>query len=197
MIEPEVDRTQIPPAQKSGDRSLLVYTLVALALALIIRIFIAAPYVVSGQSMEPTFDNWHYLIIDRITYKLGEPERGDVIVFKLPQDTSRALIKRVVGLPGETIELSGNIIRISNASNPEGFTLDEPYLDPNNLGGASDMSVVLGKDEYFVLGDNRHVSADSRIWGTLPRRDIVGRVFLRLYPFADIQLLPGQARYEQ
>lgn len=178
-----------------SKRSLVIYTIVAIGLALVVRFFIAAPYIVSGSSMEPTFFNFHYLIIDRVSYHFGEPQRGDVIVFDLPQDTSRALIKRVIGLPGETVILKDTAVTIVNAAHPEGFTLSEPYLDPKDLGGADNMTVTLAKDQFFVLGDNRRVSADSRIWGTLPREDIVGRVFLRLYPVTDIGILPGIARY--
>lgn len=180
----------------SSNRSLALYTIVAIGLALTIRFFVAAPYIVSGASMEPAFDNYHYLIIDRVSYAVGNPQRGDIIVFDLPQDTSRALIKRIIGLPGETVALNGTDVRIINAENPEGFKLSEPYLDPGNTGGATDMKVTLGPEQYFVLGDNRKVSADSRLWGTLPREDIEGRVFLRLYPLTKIGVLPGQARYK-
>lgn len=147
--------------------------------------------------MEPTFEDWHYLIVDRVSYDFEEPQRGDIIIFDLPQDHSRALIKRVIGLPGDTVVLSGTdpTVTIINAAHPQGFTLSEPYLDPANYGGASDMRVTLGADQYFVLGDNRKVSADSRLWGILPKNDIVGRVFLRLYPFNDLGILPGEARY--
>jgi signal peptidase I len=177
---------------------LLGYTLVALALALFIRFFIAAPYVVSGASMEPVFDNWHYLIIDRVSYRLTEPQRGDVVVFNMPGDSGRALIKRVIGLPGDTITLTGNAptVTITNKEHPDGFTIDEPYLDPTNLGGATDLKVNLETDQYFVLGDNRRVSSDSRIWGVLPRKDIVGRVFLRLYPIDKLGVTPGEVRYK-
>jgi signal peptidase I len=149
--------------------------------------------------MEPNFQDWNYLIVDRISYDFETPQRGDVIVFDLPQDTSRALIKRVIGLPGETVVLSGTAptVTIINAAHPDGFTLTEPYLDPANLGGASDMRVTLAADQYFVLGDNRKVSADSRLWGLLPRKDIVGRVFLRLYPLNEFSLLPEESRYAQ
>lgn len=181
--------------KNQSQRSLVVYTIVAVGLALVIRFFIAAPYIVSGSSMEPTFYNFHYLIVDRLSYRFEEPQRGDVIVFDLPQDTSRALIKRVIGLPGETVTIDGNAVTIKNAAHPEGFTLSEPYLDPQDLGGIDQLIVTLGADQFFVLGDNRKVSADSRTWGTLPRSDIVGRVFLRLYPFTDIGILPGIARY--
>jgi len=180
---------------KGSQRSLFIYTVVALGLALIIRFFIAAPYVVSGASMEPNFEDWHYLIVDRISYTLGTPARGDVIVLDLPQNESRALIKRVIGLPGETVVLSGQKVTVLNAAHPQGFTLSEPYLDPANLAGSNELTMKLGPDEFFVLGDNRRVSADSRIWGSLPRKDIVGRVFLRLYPFNTIGILPAESRY--
>ncbi len=181
--------------ENSSKGSLVVYTIVALGLALFIRFFVAAPYIVSGASMEPTFNDLHYLIVDRITYDFDTPQRGDVVVFDLPQNTSRALIKRVIGLPGETVVLSGAEVSILNDAQPEGFVLEEPYLSPDNIGGASDMRVTLGEDQYFVLGDNRKVSADSRVWGTLPREDIVGRVFLRLFPLGSVGVLPGEARY--
>ncbi len=128
---------------------------------------------------------------------VGNPERGDVIVFNLPEDTSRALIKRVIGLPGDTVVLSGPnpTVTIINKDHPDGFTLSEPYIDPADYGGASNMRVTLGPDQYFVLGDNRKVSADSRLWGILPRKDIVGRVFLRLFPFNHIGILPAESRY--
>lgn len=181
--------------QKESPRSIILYTVLALGIALFIRFIVAAPYVVSGASMESTFQDWNYLIVDRISYDIGSPHRGDVVVFNLPQDPSRALIKRVIGLPGETVILDGNAVRVINSTHPKGFTLDEPYLDPENLGGSSNMQITLSADQYFVLGDNRKVSADSRLWGTLPRSDIVGRVALRLFPFNEIGILPGEARY--
>ncbi len=184
-------------SQKNSNASLLGYTAVTLGLALFIRFFIAAPYVVSGASMEPNFDNWHYLIVDRVSYDAGEPHRGDVIVFDLPQEGGRSLIKRVIGLPGETVVLEGQNVIIINKNHPDGYTLEEPYLNPANLVGENDMRVTLGTGEYFVLGDNRRVSADSRTWGKLPREAIVGRALIRLYPFSMISILPSEARYEE
>ncbi len=183
------------PLPTGRQGSLFGYTVVALGLALFIRFFIAAPYVVSGQSMEPNFSDWQYLIVDRVSYDFQKPHRGDIIIFDLPQNTSRALIKRVIGLPGEIVVLNGAKINIINAQYPEGFTLEEPYLDPANLGGASEMRITLDQDQFFVLGDNRRASADSRLWGVLPREDIVGRVLFRLYPFDEIGVLPGQSAY--
>lgn len=186
-----------PETPQSSQTPILLYTTVAIGLALFIRFFIAAPYVVSGASMEPTFHDWHYLIIDRISYDLHKPQRGDVIVFDMPQEGGKSLIKRIIGLPGETIEVRGDSVAITNAEHPEGFTLSEPYLDERNLGGATTMRVTLGDDQFFVLGDNRTVSADSRVWGALDRERIVGRVFVRLFPFNALGILPGQSRYEE
>ena len=197
MIDPVMQKNpslDTVTTNTASSRSLLLYTVVALGLALFIRFFIAAPYVVSGASMDPTFHDWHYLIIDRISYEFEEPQRGDVIVFDLPDNPAKSLIKRVIGLPGETIILKGDSVTIQNAEQQR-FTLDEPYLDPANLSGSNDMRITLGPDQYFVLGDNRHVSADSRIWGALSREYIVGRAFLRLYPFDRVDILPGEARY--
>lgn len=195
MHDSVIEKSASPDAQTSKDGSLFGYALFALGLAIAIRLFVATPFIVSGASMEHTFENFDYLIIDRITYRISEPQRGDVVVFGLPQETSRDLIKRVIGLPGETVVLENGKVKIINAAKPDGFVLSEPYLSPENLGGASDMRVTLGQDQYFVLGDNRRVSADSRLWGTLPRNDMVGRVLVRLYPFPAISFLPGEARY--
>ncbi len=195
MTDPVMQESSSSDTPKDNQRSLLVYTVVALGLALFIRFFIAAPYVVSGASMEPNFHDWQYLIVDRISYDVGAPARGDIIVFDLPQNESKALIKRIVGLPGETVMLSGEKVTILNEKNPEGFTLEEPYLDSANLIAVNDLTMKLGADEFFVLGDNRRVSADSRVWGSLPRKDIVGRVLLRLYPFDQLSILPSESRY--
>jgi signal peptidase I len=189
--------TGLPQRSESSFWSVTLYIVCAIVLAVGIRHFIATPYIVIGSSMEPNFYDYHYLIIDRLTCDFENPQRGDVIVLDLPQNTSRALIKRVIGLPGDTVVLSGNSVTIKNSEHPDGFTLSEPYLDPADLGGATDMSVTLGPDQFFVLGDNRKVSADSRLWGTLPRQDIVGRVLVRLYPFNKLGFFPGEARYAQ
>jgi len=197
MEIPVMQKNPSPGSQKSSNITIVGYTVVALGLALFIRFFVAAPYVVSGASMEPNFDNWHYLIIDRVSYDIGDPQRGDVIVFDLPQEGGRSLIKRVIGLPGETVVLKGQSVTVINETHPDGFVLDEPYLDPGNLTGSNDMRVTLSADEYFVLGDNRRVSADSRLWGTLPRDAIVGRALIRLYPFDLISILPAESRYKE
>ena len=181
----------------SSSRSVFGYTVLALGLALFIRFFIAAPYLVEGSSMEPTFMGWDYLIIDKLVYDIKEPERGDVIVFTLPQDSSRSLIKRIIGLPGETVHISGSKIIIINPGYPDGFTLDEPYIDPKNATNGESVERTLGINEYFVMGDNRRVSSDSRIWGNLPEKNISGRVDLRLFPFGEISIVPGKYEYSE
>lgn len=178
----------------SGMVSLIWYALVAIGIALIVRFFVAAPYLVEGASMDPAFESYHYLVIDRVTYRISDPERGDVIVFRLPQEETRSLIKRIIGLPGETVVLAGTTVTIINDEYPDGLTLDEPYVAVEHE-STTNMTVTLSADEYFVMGDNRAESADSRYWGALPRENIVGRAFLRVFPLDELGLFPGEARY--
>lgn len=191
------DDKNISAARHHSSRTMFGYTVLAVGLALFIRFFIAAPYVVSGTSMEPTFYDWQYLIIDKLVYDLHSPERGDVIVFKLPQDNSRSLIKRVIGLPGETVRISGSKVTIITLDHGKELALSEPYIDPLDASTGDKLEVKLGAGEYFVLGDNRHVSADSRFWGKLPQSDISGRVDIRLFPLNTIGVFPGRARYAE
>jgi signal peptidase I len=156
--------------------------IIALIIIVPFRMFIAEPFVVSGSSMLPNFHDKDYLIIDRISYYTGQPQRGDVIVLKYPKDTSQFFIKRIIGLPGESLQVSQGYITIYNKAHPEGLRLMEPYL-PNQAEtfGRPD-KITLGTDEYYVFGDNRTASSDSRVWGILPRNDIVGKVWLRVFP---------------
>ena len=182
-----------PPELNSEGSSLqaagaFIWDLVKiLALALIIiipfRMYVAEPFVVSGSSMQPNFQNHDYLIIDRLSYIKGNPQRGDVIVLLYPKDTTQFFIKRVIGLPGDTVKFSQGHVIIINSQHPSGLTLNEPYLPSQTETIATTEQVgPLGSDEYFVLGDNRIASSDSRFWGILPRNDIVGKVWLRVYP---------------
>lgn len=165
------------------------FSLIALVIVLPIRLFIAQPFIVSGASMETTFSTGEYLIVDQLTYHLEEPERGDVIIFRYPKDPSKYFIKRIIGIPGDTVTISGHEVTIVNEENPDGFILDETYiLDLKPLGNLTE---VLGEREYFVMGDNRDASSDSRSWGVLHRDKIVGRAFLRLFPLSSIDVFPG------
>ena len=169
------------------------------------RLFVAEPFVVSGSSMYPNFHDRDYLVVDRLTYAnwhLGswtikggtQPKRGEVIVFKYPKDTSQYFIKRIIGLPGETMKLETGHVLIINQEHPQGFTLPESYLPETTetLGVLGKNGfLTLGEDEFFVLGDNRAASSDSRVWGILPKNDIVGRVFLRVLPVSSFGIIRG------
>lgn len=139
--------------------------------------------------MAPTFATSDYLIIDRLSYRFDNPERGDVIVFRYPLDRSKYFIKRIIGLPGERIVVSDSKVTIYNDKNEKGFVLDEPYVKYIR-GGNTDIQVAEG--QYFVLGDNRLSSSDSRVWGPILKSDIVGRAYVRLFPFSEIDYLPGE-----
>ncbi|MEX0919492.1 MAG: signal peptidase I [Parcubacteria group bacterium] len=149
------------------------------------RLYIAQPFIVDGASMDPTFRTGEYLIVDEITYRFKAPERGSVLIFKYPLDPKKYFIKRIIGLPSETVTISGGQVTIINDRNPEGFTLEEPYVELEKI---ETLSHTLGEDEYFVMGDNRAGSADSRIWGPVPKKNIIGRPVIRFLPPA---LLPG------
>lgn len=159
--------------------------IIAISLVIIIpfRLIIAEPFVVSGSSMLPNFHNRDYLIVNRITYKSHLPSRGDVIVMKYPKDNRQYFIKRVIGLPGESVSLENGKVKISNTNNPAGFILEENYLPKDTPTLGKPGPTTLGSEEYFVLGDNRTASSDSRVWGILPKTDIVGKAWFRVFPF--------------
>lgn len=158
--------------------------IIALLIVIPIRYFLFQPFFVRGQSMEPNFENGDYLIVDELTYRFRNPERGEVVVFKYPNDLSQRYIKRIIGLPGETIEINDDKVIIFDEEGGE--ILDElDYLSSSVL-TSGDLKLTLEEGEYFVLGDNRQSSADSRRWGVLPEEFIVGKVFLRAWPFTDL-----------
>jgi signal peptidase I len=159
-----------------------------------VRHFVFQPFIVSGSSMEPNFQNGQYLIIDKLSYYTGEPKRGQVVVMLYPKDPSQYFIKRVVGLPGEKIEIENGKVTVFNAEHPNGWTLDESYLPNQNLTYPHDINIVggkkvltLGSDEYFMMGDNRLASSDSRDWGVLKRNEMVGRVLIRVLPLNEFK----------
>ena len=171
---------------------LIRFVFIAVFIVLPIRIFVAQPFIVSGASMDPTFESGEYLIVDEISYRFENPQRGEVVIFKYPLDTSKYFIKRIIGLPGEHITIAGNTIRIQSTENPEGRILDEEYLSHQTFGN---VDIVLEENEYFVMGDNRPQSSDSRIWGPLKKEFIIGRAFVRLLPVTRIDLFPGSHTY--
>jgi signal peptidase I len=168
---------------------LLKFAIIALVIVIPIRMWIAQPFVVSGESMFPTFDNGQYLIVDEISYIVGQAKRGDVVIFKYPKDTSRFFIKRIIGLPNEKISIKDGQITIINKDHPEGYKLNEPYISEKLFEGGE---FTTKDNEYFVMGDNRNRSSDSRTWGIVPKNLMVGKAFLRLLPVKTISYMPGE-----
>lgn len=153
---------------------------IAAAIIIPVRYFLIQPFIVKGASMEETYFDGEYLVIDEITSRFREYERGEVVVFRPPNDSSEHYIKRIIGLPGETVEIKDGKIMIFNDEYPNGTLLQEDYINDYTDGY---VRVDLGLDEYYVLGDNRDHSLDSRKFGAIKAGSIVGRVWLRGLPF--------------
>lgn len=186
--------------QGVGSFILEIVKIVVLAFIIIvpIRVFLFLPFFVQGASMEPNFENNEYIIVNEFGYKktsldLGggewftvnpfkEIKRQTVVVFKYPRNPSQFFIKRVIGLPGEKVEIKNNQTIIYNEDNPEGFTLDEREYLGGMVRTGGDLVINLKEDEYFVMGDNRPASSDSRAWGPIRSSDIIGEVLLRAWP---------------
>lgn len=178
--------------------------LLAVVIILPIRVFLLQPFFVKGASMEPNFEDGEYLIINELGYKktnvgagglklftvdtFKELKRGDVVVFRYPKDPSQYFIKRIIALPGEKIKISDNQITIYNQENPSGFVLDESgYLSPAVYTNG-DFTIQLSGDDYYVMGDNRTQSHDSRAFGPVNKDKVVGRVLLRAWPIGRAEI---------
>jgi signal peptidase I len=156
--------------------------IIAMVIIVPIRYFLAQPFFVRGASMEPNFEDGEYLVVDQLSYRFRAPERGEVIVFRYPNRPSQFFIKRIVGLPNERVAVANGQVTVYNSTHPQGVILDESAYLPDGLRTGGQVDMQLGPRDYFVLGDNRPVSSDSRSWGLLPDSDIIGRVWLRAWP---------------
>lgn len=161
--------------------------IIVFIIAFALRYFAVQPFIVDGESMMPNFVNNEYLLAEKISYTTGEPKRGDVVIFRYPKNPSVSYIKRVIGMPGETVKIENNTITIVNSQYPKGQVLEEDYLPAGTLtlaSGSSEgaFSMNLSTDQYFVMGDNRQHSSDSREWGALPKTNIIGRAWLTVTP---------------
>ena len=168
------------------------FIIIALIIVIPIRLFIAQPFIVSGASMDPTFADGQYLIVDEISYRFNEPARGDVVIFKYPKDPKKYFIKRIIGLPGENVVINekGEVSAQQKGSDTI-ISLKEPYVHfPKNEPSLR----ALGDDEYFVMGDNREGSYDSRMWGPVKRSLLIGKALVRLFPVTQVDIFPGQFR---
>jgi len=164
---------------------------VALVLAYIIRSFVAEPFIVEGASMDPTFATGQFLLVDRISYRFEDPQRYDVIVFQYPENPSIDYIKRIIGLPGDTMSMKNGSVTIVNKDNPKGFTLPQSFVSSSHQSYDTIPPTTLGPNQYFVMGDNRAQSSDSRVWGDVDRSLIIGRPVIRLLPPS---VMPGQVK---
>lgn len=183
-----------------GSFLLEIVKVFILALVIItpIRVFLFQPFFVQGASMEPNFENGEYLIINELGYKetdiriggkelfsvssFKNLERGDTIVFKYPKDPKQYFIKRIVGLPGEKVKVSNGKVYIFNKENPDGFVLDESGYLSEQVTTPGDLVQQLSETEYFAMGDNRFYSHDSRAWGPLDEKFVIGKVSIRAWP---------------
>lgn len=167
---------------------LVKVVIISLAIIIPVRYFLIQPFYVKGASMEPNFYDNEYLIIDEISYRFNEPQRGDIVVFKYSKDPGQYFIKRIIGLPGEKIEIKNGQIKIYNKDNPNGMLLNENGYLSKGVVTSGNVHTQLAGDEYFVLGDNRGSSLDSRIFGPIKDVFIVGRAWVRGWPFDKINV---------
>lgn len=193
--KPEENLLTTEPQKKSSWKSILkeviIFALIAFGIVMPFRIYIAEPYLVDGRSMYPTFNTNEYLIVDKLSYRIGNPKRNDVVVFKYPNNPDKNFIKRIIGLPGETLTIKENSVEIINSENPQGFVLDQSYVVYES---PSYMQITLAEDEYFVMGDNRSESFDSRSWGPLKQEMLLGKPLLRLLPITKVDIMPGKIK---
>lgn len=162
---------------------------ISLAIILPVRYYLIQPFYVKGASMEPNFHDQEYLIIDEISYRFGPPQRGQVIVFRYPRNPQEYFIKRVIGLPGEEIQFQKGQIFIFNSQYPEGIVVDEKYLSSDLMTySQSEAKISIGPGEYFVLGDNRNASKDSRSFGPVNKSFITGKVLFRGWPLNEVKI---------
>jgi signal peptidase I len=188
----DLESIEQPQNQPKGNKfwpaawELVKIAIIAFVIVAPIRYFLFQPFIVSGASMSPNFETGDYLIVDELSYRLSTPQRGDVVVFNtnfIPGYKGQRFIKRVIGLPGDNVEVTNGKVEIIKANKT--ITLDEKYL-PKDLKTYGDVNITLKPDQYFVMGDNRTYSYDSRMWGVLPKNEIIGKAFLRILPITEL-----------
>ncbi|MEX0621716.1 MAG: signal peptidase I [Candidatus Woykebacteria bacterium] len=166
---------------------------VAAAIFVVVYLFLLQPHQVKGASMEPTFHDSEYILTDKVSYRFSQPQRGDVVIFKAPTNPDVDFIKRIVALPGERLEIKNSTIIIYNDENPRGFTLSEPYEIMEPIVGGSYLRegkiIEIPENSYFVFGDNRTHSFDSREWGPLTKDKIIGKAWIRYWPITKISII--------
>ncbi|MBI3384620.1 signal peptidase I [Candidatus Gottesmanbacteria bacterium] len=162
---------------------------IALAIFVVIYLFLIQPHQVKGSSMYPNFIDGEYILTDKISYRLHLPQRGDVIVFKAPKDHEIDFIKRIIGLPGEVVKVSGGFVYINEKQLSEVY-LPKDYVTKPGSFLTLDQNAIVAPDEYFVLGDNRSHSSDSREWGFVKKEEIIGKAWFRYWPVSQLGFVP-------
>lgn len=192
MTENITPTNSAAPAKKDTWWDTVKFAILVLLFVIPFRLYIAQPFIVQGASMEPTFKGLDYLIVDELSYNLREPARGEVVVFQYPKDKNTYFIKRIIGLPGETVKIRGEKVTIITQDKRE-IEIKEPYIGSHL---SNYVNTTLKEGEYFVMGDNRAASYDSRYWGPVSKEEIKGRAYLRLFPLAKVGYLPGNYEFE-
>ena len=170
---------------------ILEIIIIAVVVVFFVRTYIVQPFLVWGSSMVPNFSTGDYILIDELSLHFRNPQRGEVVVLRYPHNSSIYFIKRIIGLPGERVLIKDNKITIFNNEYKDGFVLNESYLKSNSITEPRPNKTnefLLGPEEYFVLGDNRQYSYDSRDWGLLKRENIIGIAKLRLWPIKEFSV---------
>lgn len=197
----EIQKTPEAPAKKQVAQEFWKYTwelvktvLIVGISAYVIRVYMLQPFVVDGMSMYPILHNHDYLLVDKLTYNIRAPRRGDIVVFRYPKDPTYNYVKRIIAVPGERVSIKDSKVTVFNDEHPQGFVLNEPYIEAGNdtlpNGASSQSEFTVGTDQFFVLGDNREGSSDSRDWGMLPKNDLIGRVLILAYPLDRTSITP-------
>lgn len=186
---PVTENTVNPDLAETDDgkggfmlREILESVVIAVVLAILIKLFLFQNFAIPSGSMEPTLYSGDYIGVNKIIYKLSEPKRGDVIVFKYPIDPKREFVKRLIGLPGETIQIRDNRVFIDNK------IIEQPFL-PVGLNYPNYGPFKIPSGKYFMMGDNRPHSNDSRSWGTVPQNNIIGKAIFIYWPVKRMQVL--------
>ena len=168
---------------------LIKITIISLLIIMPIRYFLIQPFYVKGASMEPNFYDKEYLIVNEISYRFYNPERGDIVVFRYPRNPQEYFIKRIIGLPGERVQIKDRGVYIYNQDNSDGVKLEELYLTADIKTDSMNEEIIsIGQNEYYVLGDNRSFSKDSRSFGAVDKSFVIGKVLLRGWPFDRVNL---------
>lgn len=164
-------------------------TVIALAMFVIMYLFLFQPHQVRGNSMYPNFHDGEYLLTDKISYRLGSPKKGEVIIFRAPRNEEYDYIKRIIGLPGDVISVKNGKVYINNSLLVESYLPEDYQTFGGNFAGENQV-VIIPENQYFAMGDNRSHSSDSRDWGPVPKENIIGKAWLRYWPVNRLGLIP-------